>query len=92
MGKKDSFEVHTKENNIAGLNTIIEILQNIKNSKDIGKYKITAEIKKFCMHDHTKGSIVKTSQIGSKIEITISEGTLANIDKTRFGHFIRDEE
>ena len=88
----DYIAAHTKEDNINGINAIIEILEDIRNTKNIGKYLITAKIKKFCMHDHTKGNIVKTTQIGSKIEITISEGTQAHIEKTMVGDFIIDEE
>ena len=92
MERRDYIETHTKKDNIKGIDTIIEILQNIKNGKDIEKYKLAAEIKTYCMRDHTKGPFVKTSKIGSKIEIVISEGILSDIDKTSWGHFITNEE
>ena len=85
-------ETHIKEETIRGIDTLIEILEDIRNSKNINKYMITAKMKPYYMRKHTKGNRVETTQIGSKIEITISEGMQKNVENTSIGQFIIDDE
>ena len=85
-------ETHIKEETIRGIDTLIEILEDIRNSKNINKYMITAKMKPYYMRNHTKENRVETTQIGSKIEITISEGMQKNVENTSIGQFIIDDE
>lgn len=70
---------NVRENNIKGINLIIEFLEEIKNSKDIEKYQIYIDTDYYYKRDHTsKNGRVETSKNGSKIVITIAKGKLIN--------------
>ncbi len=78
---------------LSGIDTIINILQDIKKSGDADKYRMVAEITPFYMEDHTKGPLIMKSKIGSKLKIIITEGETANITRSYINENIyRDEE
>ncbi len=74
-----------RDDNIQGIDAIIEYLQKLKKDKNLDKYRIEVDITPYYEEDYTKGSYVEHTKIGSKTTITIKEGITRNMKNTYLG-------
>ena len=82
-----------KEDKVELINSMIEVLKNIRDNEDIKNIDINSDIKVYTERDHTKGLFVKSRRIGRKITFTIKQGVMVNTEKTFSGiSLIYDED